>query len=209
MNRLEHNRSFWEKQPTQMYSMFLNRHAEELDRLERPEILSYLPSWDGQSVLDLPTGIGRFITPFAEKAKEVVAVDLCSHFLEESQKRNQAHPNVRYLLSDAMDLSFPDASFDLIFISWLLQYLEDQEVTTLSSRLASWLRPGGHLFLRESCQPCRGRNPDPTYFAIYRTLLEYPLFFPSLTPIKEGNILAYEDLRADPFKCYWVFKKLP
>ena len=188
--------------------MFLNPAAEEIDRLERAEILSYLPSWEGKSVLDLPAGIGRFTSEFVREAKVVVAADICSHFLKEIRRQNRAYKNIDYRCSDAMDLTFPPASFDLIFISWLLQYLEDGEVDALTTRLAAWLKPGGRLFLRESCGPQRTISLNPSYFAIYRSLPEYHRFFGGkLTLLREGNIRAYEDLRADPFKCFWLFAK--
>ena len=204
--REEKTKAFWEKKDLSIRSMLLNDDAEEIDRLERPEILSYLPSWEGKSVLDLPCGTGRFTSEFAPRASRVVAVDLCSHFLQQSRQVNKSYRNIEYLQSDAMDLSFPDASFDLIFMSWLLQYLEDTEIEAFASRLAAWLKPGGSLFIRESCWPQRGVSPNPSYFAIYRSLPEYPRFFEGKLPLlTEGNIKAYEDLQSDPFKSFWVF----
>jgi phosphoethanolamine N-methyltransferase len=188
--------------------MNFEHNAEEIDRLERPEILSYLPAWEGKTVLDLPAGIGRFTSEFAPKAEKVVAVDFCHHFLKENRKRNKDFGNIEYLCSDAMDLEFPPSSFDLIFTSWIFQYLEDEEVITLSERVASWLKPEGQLFVRESCSPTRRNNPNPSYPVIYRTIPEYPPFFEKrLSLIQEGNVKTYEDLNADPFKCYWIFSK--
>lgn len=199
---------FWETQDHSIFSMLLSPKAQEITQLEHPEILSYLPSWEGKDVLDLPAGIGRFTGTFAEKAKSVVAVDFCSHFLDENRRQNKKFQNIRYLALDAMDLDFEENSFDLIFISWLLQYLEDEEVEAISSRLASWIKPGGHLFLRESCRPKRARAENPNYFSIYRSLPEYPKFFEKkLSLTLEGSIQAYEIIDADPFKCFWLCKK--
>ena len=162
--REEKTKAFWEKKDLSIRSMLLNDDAEELDRLERPEILSYLPSWEGKSVLDLPCGTGRFTSEFAPRASRVVAVDLCSHFLQQSRQVNKSYRNIEYLQSDAMDLSFPDASFDLIFMSWLLQYLEDTEIEAFASRLAAWLKPLllCHLPLPARIPPFfRGKAPSP------------------------------------------------
>lgn len=42
-------------------------------------------------------------------------------------------------------------SFDLIFSNWLLMYLSDAELCSLTEKMLSWLRPSGYLFFRESC----------------------------------------------------------
>lgn len=42
-------------------------------------------------------------------------------------------------------------SFDVVFSNWLLMYLSDQELKSLADKFLMWLRPGGHLFFRESC----------------------------------------------------------
>uniref|UniRef100_A0A6N2LFX9 phosphoethanolamine N-methyltransferase n=1 Tax=Salix viminalis TaxID=40686 RepID=A0A6N2LFX9_SALVM len=41
-------------------AMMLDSKASELDKEERPEILSLLPPYEGKSVLELGAGIGRF-----------------------------------------------------------------------------------------------------------------------------------------------------
>jgi phosphoethanolamine N-methyltransferase len=186
--------------------MFLNAHGTELDRLEQPEIRSYLPSFDQKTVLDLACGIGRYTTMFAATAKKVVSVDLNPIFIEENQRRNSGLSNIEYLSSDAMEASLPKSQFDLIFISWLFQYLTDQEVEILVDRIATWVKPGGYLFFRETCCPVRRSSTTEGYFALYRNLVEYPEFFSANWTMKgAGNILSYETLFADPFRCYWLF----
>lgn len=52
--------SFWTEhsQDASLVEMMLDTNAEELSRHELPEILSYLPSWDGKDVVELGAGIG-------------------------------------------------------------------------------------------------------------------------------------------------------
>ena len=38
--------------------MMLDNHAAELSKEEMPEILSYLPEWQGKDVIELGAGIG-------------------------------------------------------------------------------------------------------------------------------------------------------
>lgn len=204
----EESLAFWQKQPANGTSMLLLHRAEPLEGEDLREILSYLPPLQGKEVLDLAAGIGRFTTPFAQVAKRVIAVDFCDHFTEKNRERNRAFSNIDYLTSDARTLSFPPQSLDFIFISWLFLYLEDHEVEALIQQLFVWLRPGGHLFLRESCRPKRETSEKEGYAAIYRSVADYTQFFP--TPwrlVDQGNSLAYEHHRFDPFKWYWLYEK--
>ena len=50
--------SYWEQYEPSIESMMLSEDAIELDRLEKEEILSYLPPVQGKRVLELGSGIG-------------------------------------------------------------------------------------------------------------------------------------------------------
>lgn len=50
-------------------------------------------------------------------------------------------------------------SIDFIFSNWLLMYLSDDELKTFIKKSLSWLRPGGFLFFRESCNHRSGSQP--------------------------------------------------
>lgn len=49
-------------------------------------------------------------------------------------------------------------SIDFIFSNWLLMYLSDDEIKTFITKSLSWLRPGGFLFFRESCNYPSGND---------------------------------------------------
>lgn len=50
-------------------------------------------------------------------------------------------------------------SIDFIFSNWLLMYLSDEELKAFAEKMLSWLRPGGLLFFRESCNHRSGTEP--------------------------------------------------
>lgn len=197
---------FWSKQTPDLYSMFLNKEAALLDASERTEIIHLLPSFKEKTVLDLASGIGRFTGEFAKEAKKVVSLDFSSQFIEASKKEHQAYKNIEWLCSDVMDASFQGGQFDMIFISWLFMYLDQEEVTLLIKRLQSWLKPGGHLFFRESCNAFTHFKWKNGYYVHYRSALDYDRMFVGWTLLKQGTIRAYEDLQADPFKCFWLYR---
>jgi SAM-dependent methyltransferase len=64
-------------------AMMLDSKASELDKEERPEILSLLPPYEGKTVLELGAGIGRFTGELAQEASQVVALD----FIESAIKK--------------------------------------------------------------------------------------------------------------------------
>jgi histone H3/H4/SAM-dependent methyltransferase len=60
--------------------------SSDLDKEDRHEVLSLLPSYEGKSVLELGAGIGRFTGDLAEKAGELVAVDFIEGVIKEPRK---------------------------------------------------------------------------------------------------------------------------
>ncbi|CAE7530650.1 PEAMT [Symbiodinium natans] len=132
-------------------NMMLDSDAAVIDKLERPEILSHMPSLHGKSVLELGAGIGRFSGILARKAQRVVAVDFVHASCEENKRANADKPNLQVLQADVTTLNLAPGSFDLVFSNWLFMYLTDEECQELAKNILTWLRPGGHMFLRESC----------------------------------------------------------
>jgi phosphoethanolamine N-methyltransferase len=187
--------------------MLLKKNAELIDAEEKPELLKLLPPFEGKSVLDLGAGIGRFTAEFAQKAKDVVAVDLCPHFIEENKKANSACQNIEWICSDALDIDFKPQQFDLIFIYGVLMYLPETELQILENKFQQWLKPKGVLFFVETCAPVTHFSATEMYYAHYRSSIDYDRFFKKWTLLNQGNIQAYEDLLADPLKCFWIYTR--
>src|SRR5579872_7228212 len=104
MNRREAVFTYWSSKPPHITSMLLKKNAQLIDGEEKPELLRLLPSFEGKSVLDLGAGIGRFTAEFAKLAKNVVAVDLCPHFIEANKQANSFHKNIEWICADALDV---------------------------------------------------------------------------------------------------------
>uniref|UniRef100_A0A8C1ZB68 phosphoethanolamine N-methyltransferase n=1 Tax=Cyprinus carpio TaxID=7962 RepID=A0A8C1ZB68_CYPCA len=131
--------------------MMLDSNAQELTQHELPEILSLLPSLAGSDVLELGAGIGRYTRHLIGRARHVTAVDFMEKFVEKNRKDNSHLGNAEFIQADVTKLDFAKHSFDVVFSNWLLMYLSDQELKSLADKFLMWLRPGGHLFFRESC----------------------------------------------------------
>lgn len=153
--------------------MMLDSHAKELTIHELPEVLSLLPGLAGKRVLELGAGIGRYTSHLLTKAEHVTAVDFMERFVKKNREENGHHSNAAFIQADVTKLDVPKKSFDIIFSNWLLMYLSDEELKAMTKKMLHWLRPGGFLFFRESCNHQSGdckRDFNPTY---YRNQAQY------------------------------------
>ncbi|KAM6435061.1 uncharacterized protein PHA67_000688 isoform 3-T3 [Liasis olivaceus] len=166
---------FWEEhsRDSSLQEMMLDSGAQELTLEDTPEILSLLPFLEGQDVLELGAGIGRFTGSLAEVAHHVTAVDFMSSFLNRNQQENINRSNITFLQADVTNLKLPSQSFDLIFSNWLFMYLSDAELSALAQQMLRWLRPQGRIFFRESCFYQSGNSPRRFNPSLYRKPAEY------------------------------------
>ncbi|KAJ1438734.1 S-adenosyl-L-methionine-dependent methyltransferase [Sesbania bispinosa] len=167
----EAQKSYWIEHSADLSveSMMLDSNASDLDKEERPEVLSLLPSYEGKSVLELGAGIGRFTGELAQKAGQLLAVDFIESAIKKNENINGHHKNVKFMCADVTspNLHIYEGSIDLIFSNWLLMYLSDKEVENLAERMIKWLKVGGYIFFRESCFHQSGdskRKYNPTHY---------------------------------------------
>ncbi|KAG1347121.1 phosphoethanolamine N-methyltransferase 1 [Cocos nucifera] len=150
-------------------AMMLDSRATDLDKEERPEVLSLLPPYEGKSVLELGAGIGRFTGELAKEAGHVLAMDFIENVIKKNESVNGHFKNASFMCADVTspDLLIEEESVDLIFSNWLLMYLSDNEVERLVERMVKWLKVGGYIFFRESCFHQSGdskRKTNPTHY---------------------------------------------
>ncbi|RLN25635.1 phosphoethanolamine N-methyltransferase 1-like [Panicum miliaceum] len=164
-------KSYWEEHSKDLTveAMMLDSRATDLDKEERPEVLSLLPPYEGKSVLELGAGIGRFTGELAKTAGNVLALDFIESAIKKNQSINGHYKNTSFMCADvtSQDLVIQANSIDLIFSNWLLMYLSDEEVEQLVQRMVKWLKVGGYIFFRESCFHQSGdskRKVNPTHY---------------------------------------------
>lgn len=81
----------------------------------------------GSRLLDLGCGTGRFAIPIArELGYRVTGADSSREMLAKAREKDEAGL-VKWDLQDAQSLNFPDKSFDIVFMSFLLHHCDDQE----------------------------------------------------------------------------------
>ena len=108
----------------------------------RYDVLGLRP---GDRVLDLGCGAGRHAFEAARRGGIVTAVDLDLAELKHVRDVGDAEPSARAsaVNGDALRLPFPDASFDRIIASEVMEHIGDDQAAAVE--LARVLRPGGTI----------------------------------------------------------------
>ncbi|KAJ8406010.1 hypothetical protein AAFF_G00308980 [Aldrovandia affinis] len=203
---------FWQEHSSKatVEEMMLDSSAQMLTQHELPEILSLLPDLQNTKMLELGAGIGRYTHHFAQHARHVTAVDFMEKFVEKNREDNGLHSNIDFIQSDVTQLVFSKNSFDLIFSNWLMMYLSNEELVSLTRNMLHWLKPGGYLFFRESCFHQSGdckRDFNPTR---YRTPAEYNHLMTSVLQEAEGaeeQTFGFDIVMAKAVQTYIKMKK--
>ncbi|MFC1819684.1 class I SAM-dependent methyltransferase, partial [Thermodesulfobacteriota bacterium] len=81
-------------------------------------------AWKGARVLDLGCGTGRFSLPMASRLGfEVTGSDSSAEMLAKAKQKDSDF-NVNWTCANASELTFPDGSFDAVFMSHLLHHVD-------------------------------------------------------------------------------------
>ncbi len=123
-----------------------------LHRVWKRQAMELCALQSGERVLDVATGTGDLA--FQEAAAvgpegQVVAVDSCEAMLQVARRRQRGA--IDFQEGDAMDLQFPDASFDVVTISFGLRNVADRGQALREFRRV--LRPGGRLMVLDFSTP--------------------------------------------------------
>jgi demethylmenaquinone methyltransferase/2-methoxy-6-polyprenyl-1,4-benzoquinol methylase len=123
-----------------------------LHRLWKRQAMELCALRPGERVLDVATGTGdlAFMQAAAVGPEgQVVGVDSCAAMLEVARRRQRGA--VDFQEGDAMDLRFPDASFDVVTIGFGLRNVADRDQALREFRRV--LRPGGRLMVLDFSTP--------------------------------------------------------
>lgn len=124
-------------------------------RIWKDAMMDWLAPRDGQRLLDVAGGTGDIAFRFLKRAPgaNAVVLDMTEPMLVEGRKRAEAaklQNQLDWVVGDAMNLPFEDASFDVYTISFGIR-----NVTRISDALSEAyrvLRPGGRLMVLEFSQ---------------------------------------------------------
>lgn len=154
----------------------------KIDR-ETEKVFAWLGDVEGKSVLDLGAGVGQWTFRFAARGSaEVTAVEYSAPLAELGRQEavRQGISNVHFVVSPAEDY-LADKAYDIVFISGLFVYLNDDQAEELMANLAAAchsdtvlvLRDGTGIVGRHEINDRHSEHLQTKYSATYRTRQQY------------------------------------
>ncbi|SNR40294.1 Ubiquinone/menaquinone biosynthesis C-methylase UbiE [Halorubrum vacuolatum] len=102
-----------------------------IDRREKEAVLSALgPIEEGQRVLEVACGTGRFTTMLADQGADIIGLDISREMLEQGREKAAAaglSGTVEFMRGDASRLPFPDDHFDSVVAMRFFHLMDDPD----------------------------------------------------------------------------------
>ncbi len=124
------------------------------------------------SVLDIPCGTGYWLQFYAANCSAITLVDQSENMLGEGREKALAlgvEPITRVMMSDALEVSLEDRSFDTVLVGFFLSHVTDSQMGPFLHRLRNALKPSGRVLIMDSSWT-RYRGSRPKEGTTVRTL---------------------------------------
>lgn len=213
-------------------TMYQDAHpelAEARDRAEQDRILPLLDLGPTTRVLDVGCGTGRWGRILAGRIGAYLGVDFSAGLVDIA--RGELAP--LYADGTAAVQALPaqavgdgglalEPPFDLVVVSGVLIYLNDEDCATTLRAIDALGAPGAQLYLREPVGTAQRLTLDghwsdelaDAYSAIYRTADDYRALVASCLPgwsVADGGPLHPPQLanRSDTSQAFWILRRGP
>ncbi|MCG7333881.1 demethylmenaquinone methyltransferase [Sporosarcina sp. ACRSM] len=140
----------------------------------RDDIMVRMNVQEGDKALDVCCGTADWTIALANAVGPkgaVTGLDFSEGMLEAGRPKVQAYPNVKLIQGNAMELPFPDNTFDVVTIGFGLRNVPDY--LTVLKEMNRVLKPGGMIACLETSQ-----TEIPVYRQLFRFYFKFimPLF---------------------------------
>lgn len=174
--------------------------AIDRDLKEKKKLLPLLNLIKSTKVLDIGCGIGRWAKTMAPLVNKYHGTDLMPQFIDIAKEECKEFSNVTFQFISAQEITDTsiDGKFNLIFISGLLMYLNDNEIRNLFNVLNSYMENYCQILIREpigieerlTLNKVWSEELQCEYSAVYRTKFE-------LASIIESSLTNLELVNSD------------
>lgn len=161
------------------------QYAERWDSFEKSFVLPLLKVKETDNVLDIGCGVGRWAEAVIPVCKSYTGVDLSEEMIGVAREAYSDCRNAKFLSLSFQDLflnpEIKNEQYQIIIITGVSMYLNDEELSRCYEKLCGLLAPGGILYLEESIGVSQrlslnnlwSESLNDYYFAVYRTVEEY------------------------------------
>lgn len=113
------------------------------DRLEKRLVFSLIEIKQG-AALDVGCGTGNYTIELEKRGADAIGIDSSEEMVAYARiKATKANIETSFHAADAMNLPFPDSTFDTVISNGLLCFLKEPEKALMEMRRV--LKPGGRL----------------------------------------------------------------
>ncbi len=148
-------------------------------------------------VLDVGASTGIIDCFLADHFYSVTGIDIDKPAIDLAERRADGRTNLAFQLGDAMDLQFPDASFDVVICSHVYEHVPSAH--KMMDEIYRVLKPGGVCYFSGSN---RFRWMEPHYNLPLLSVIPRPLAHLYLKLLGRGDF--YHELHFS----YWGLKRL-
>ncbi len=148
MDQGKKNHEIWNEEMAQRYNpdLFITKTGFFIRFIEAIRLRTTkkaLACRDQDVVLDLGCGPGNLLEQLP--GRRVVGLDLSESLLALAQKRVQGHPRFELIKAPAETIPFPDATFDRIVCSEVLEHVESPSIVVTEIKRVA--KPGARVVL--------------------------------------------------------------
>lgn len=126
--------------------------ATERDEYERTNLLPMPTS--RSRILDLGCGAGRLASCFVDTAHEYLGLDFSHELIAIASTQYQNQENIRFEIAEVPNLKHDSHAFsqlhDLIIVTGLFIYLNDEDVAKTLRLIANVASPSARVYIRET-----------------------------------------------------------
>lgn len=148
-------------EPSKGEMLFANFALKTFLRFRYSRFVNNLRIAGGEEVMEFGSGPGVMSKMIARRlgGGRLTCVDASRNWMEDAKRNLSGVRNVSFMLGDVGQMKFP-RSFDLIVIHYVLHEIPESQRADVAGALASNLKEGGRICVREPTKDSHGMPPE-------------------------------------------------